>query len=212
MKMFACCGYILALTLVPMQASRAQVNVIMQHNNNERTGANLRETILKPSNVDPIHFGMLFKHLVDDQLYTQPLLLTDVLVGGGFHDVVFVTTVNNSVYAFDANDQDATQPLWHVNFGTPANLHDHDFGCLDINGNMGIIGTPVIDPVARVLYVVALTKAAGHFEQRLHKLDVSTGADMPGSPASESCRRWSESRLISWSSARFDAISPPSSR
>ena len=160
----------------------AQVDVVMQHNDNERTGANLRETILKPSSVDPIHFGMLFKHLVDDQLYTQPLVLTNVLVGGGYHDVVFVTTVNNSVYAFDANDPGATEPLWHVNFGVPANLHDYDFGCLDINGNMGIIGTPVIDPAARVLYVVSLTKAGGQFEQRLHKLDVATGADMPGSP------------------------------
>ncbi len=162
--------------------AHAQVDVLTQHNDNERTGANLRETTLKPSNVDPIHFGMLFKHLVDDQLYTQPLVMTNVLVGGGYHDVVFVTTVNNSVYAFDANDASATEPLWHVNFGSPANLHDYDFGCIDINGNMGIIGTPVLDADTRALYVVALTKAGGHFEQRLHKLDVATGADMPGSP------------------------------
>ncbi len=162
--------------------ARGQVNVLTQHNDNERTGANLQETVLKPSNVDPIHFGMLFKHLVDDQVYSQPLLLTNVRIGGGYHDVVFVTTVNNSVYAFDANDSTANEPLWHVNFGTPANLHDYDFGCLDMNGNMGIVGTPVLDPVARVLYVVALTKAGGRFEQRLHKLDASTGADMPGSP------------------------------
>ncbi len=160
----------------------AQVDIPTQHNDKERTGANLHETVLKPSNVDPGHFGMLFKHLVDDQLYTQPLVLTNVLVGGGYHDVVFATTVNNSVYAFDANDATATEPLWHVNFGIPANLHDYDFGCLDINGNMGIIGTPVVDPATRVLYVVALTKAGGHFEQRLHKLDVGTGADTPGSP------------------------------
>ncbi len=160
----------------------AQVDVLMQHNDNERTGANLHETVLKPSQIDPIHFGMLFKHAVDDQLYSQPLVSTSVLVGGGYHDVVFATTVNNSVYAFDANDPSATEPLWHVNFGIPANLHDYDFGCLDINGNMGIIGTPVIDPVKRALYVVALTKAGGHFEQSLRKLDVSTGADLPGSP------------------------------
>ncbi|HEX4030323.1 MAG TPA: hypothetical protein VHX20_08150 [Terracidiphilus sp.] len=160
----------------------AQVNMVMQHNNPDRTGANLQETLLKPGNVNKEHFGMLFKRLVDDQLYTQPLVLTDVPVGGGFHDLVFVTTVSNSVYAFDANDATNMKPLWHVNFGLPANVQDWDFGCLDINGNMGIIGTPAIDPVRRILYVVALTKVAGHFEQRLHALDVSTGADMPGSP------------------------------
>ena len=163
-------------------SARGQVDVPTQHNDNERTGANLRETVLRPSNVNALHFGMLFKHQVDDQVYSQPLLLTNVLVGGGYHDVVFVTTVNNSVYAFDANDAGAAEPLWHVNFGTPANLHDYDFGCLDMNGSMGIVGTPVLDPAARVLYVVALTKAGGHFEQRLHKLDAATGADLPGSP------------------------------
>jgi hypothetical protein len=156
--------------------------MVMQHNNPDRTGANLQETLLKPGNVNKEHFGMLFKRLVDDQLYTQPLVLTDVPAGGGFHDLVFVTTVSNSVYAFDANDATNMKPLWHVNFGLPANVQDWDFGCLDINGNMGIIGTPAIDPVRRILYVVALTKVAGHFEQRLHALDVSTGADMPGSP------------------------------
>ena len=160
----------------------AQVNVVEQHNDNARTGTNLKETILTSANVNKEHFGMLFKHIVDNQLYTQPLLLTNVHVGGGWHDVVYVTTVNNSVYAFDANDASAKDPFWHVNFGTPASLHDYDFGCLDINGNMGIIGTPVIDPEKGILYVVALTKVAGKFEQRLHALDVSTGADMPNSP------------------------------
>ena len=158
------------------------VDVTMQHNDNARTGANLKERTLTPANVNLEHFGLLFKREVDDQLYTQPLLLTNVLVNGGYHDLVFVTTVNNSVYAFDANDAGHVEPVWHVNFGQPANLHDYDFGCLDINGNMGIIGTPVIDPVARTLFVVALTKTGGHFEQRLHKLDVSTGADLPESP------------------------------
>ena len=178
------CSAVAVFTTISLYTAvaKAQVDIPTQHNDKERTGANLRESVLKPSNVDPGHFGMLFKHLVDDQLYTQPLVLTNVLVGGGYHDVVFTTTVNNSVYAFDANDANATGALWHVNFGVPANLHDYDFGCLDINGNMGIIGTPVLDPMTRVLYVVALTKAGGHFEQRLHKLDVGTGADMPGSP------------------------------
>ncbi len=177
------CGTVVAsaLFLLP-RAINAQVDVLTQHNNNARTGANLDETILNPSNVNQQHFGMLFKRVVDDQLYTQPLLATHIQIRGGWHDVVYVTTVNNSVYAFDANDATATEPLWHVNFGTPANLHDADFGCLDINGSMGIIGTPVINDAKDTLYVIALTKVGGKFVQRLHALDLTTGADLPQSP------------------------------
>ncbi len=175
----------LASLLLPLTAAAqvpVKVNVVKQHNDNARSGANLAETILTPANVSKAHFGMLFKRQVDDQLYTQPLLLTDVHIGGGWHDVVYVTTVNNSVYAFDANDPAAKNPYWHVNFGTPIGLHDADYGCTDMNGNMGIIGTPVIDPEKGVLYVVALTKVAGGAVERLHALDVSTGADLPQSP------------------------------
>jgi outer membrane protein assembly factor BamB len=166
----------------------AQVDVLTQHNDNTRTGVNLRETLLTPANVNPAQFGMLFKRVVDDQLYTQPLVVTGVAVGGGTRDLVYVTTVNNSVYAFDANDAEASEPVWHVNFGTPANLHSTDFGCLDMNGQMGIVGTPVIDKARGVLYVVALTRTGAlsgpqsEFTQRLHALDLATGADLPQSP------------------------------
>ena len=168
--------------------AHAQVDVLTQHNDNFRTGVNLRETLLTPANVNQTQFGMLFKRVLDDQLYTQPLVVTGVTVGGGTRDIVYVTTVNNSVYAFDANDAEASLPLWHVNFGTPANVHSTDFGCLDINGQMGIIGTPVIDKARGVLYVVALTRAGTTsgprtgFIQRLHALDLATGADLPESP------------------------------
>jgi hypothetical protein len=167
----------------------AQVDVLTQHNNNLRTGANLLETTLTPRNVNKTGFGMLYKRVLDDQLYTQPLVVTGVKTDGGNRDLVYVTTVNNSVYAFDANDSEATLPIWHVNFGTPANVHSADFGCLDINGQMGIIGTPVIDKARGVVYVVALTRtgslagpAAPGFSQRLHALDLATGADLPESP------------------------------
>ena len=168
--------------------SHAQVDVLTQHNDNARTGVNLRETVLTPVNVNKTQFGMLFKRTVDDQLYTQPLVVTGVGVDGGTRDLVYVTTVNNSVYSFDANDSKASLPVWHVNFGTPANVHSTDFGCLDINGQMGIIGTPVIDRKRGVLYVVALTRAGAlagplsGFTQRLHALDLATGADLPESP------------------------------
>ena len=165
-----------------------KVDVLTQHNDNARTGTNLLERSLTLRNVNKTHFGMLFKRILDDQLYTQPLVVTGVQVGGGTRDLVYVTTVNNSVYAFDANDGEAVSPVWHVNFGTPANVHSTDFGCLDINGQMGIIGTPVIDKNRGVLYVVALTRAGEltgpgtGFIQRLHALDLATGADLPVSP------------------------------
>lgn len=160
----------------------ARVDVLTQHNNLERTGANLSESVLTPENVNPQQFGMLFRRAVDDQVYSQPLVVTDVKIGGGTHDVVYVTTVNNSVYAFDANDGRDPAPFWHVNFGIPANVNDANFGCSDINGNMGIVGTPVIDKAGGVLYVVALTRMQRGFVQRLHALDLATGADLPGSP------------------------------
>jgi outer membrane protein assembly factor BamB len=180
---------LLCLSFMSVSACvRAQVDVLTQHNDNFRTGVNLRETTLSPANVNQARFGMLFKRVVDDQLYTQPLVVTGVMVGGGTRDLVYVTTVNNSVYAFDANDAEGSAPVWHVNFGTPANLHSEDFGCLDINGQMGIIGTPAIDKARGVLYVVALTRAGTvngprtGFIQRLHALDLATGADLPESP------------------------------
>ncbi len=160
----------------------AHVNVSTQHNDVARTGANLNETILTPSNVNTKQFGMLFKRVVDDQVYGQPLIATNIEIKGGMHDVVYVTTVNNSVYAFDANDSSSVTPFWHVNFGVPPNLYDGKFGCMDMNGNMGIIGSPVIDPVSGTLYVVASTKVGNGFNQRLHALDLATGADRSNSP------------------------------
>ena len=189
LKKFRPCLFILLCVPMLCCTSNAQVNavtqpvdVLTQHNDNARTGANIAETVLTSANVNKQHFGMLARHVVDDQVYSQPLVATNVRVGGGTHDVVYVTTVNNSVYAFDANDATTAAPLWHVNFGKPANLYDADFGCLDINGNFGIVGTPVINAEKTALYVVALTNTGGHFEQRLHALDLSTGADLPNSP------------------------------
>jgi hypothetical protein len=119
---------------------------------------------------------------VDDQIYGQPLSVANVKLRGGTHDLVFVTTVNNSVYAFDANDASASEPFWHVNFGTPPNVYDGKYGCTDMNGNMGIIGTPVIDAQGGTLYVVAATRTGNEFQQRLHALDLATGADRTQSP------------------------------
>ena len=169
---------------------RSPVSVLTQHNSGERTGANLSEVILSPSNVNTRRFGMLFRRVVDDQVYGQPLVVANVKLRGGTHDLVFVTTVNNSVYAFDANDPYASEPFWHVNFGTPPNIYDGKYGCSDMNGNMGIIGTPVIDIQDGTLYVVAVTRVGSGFLQRLHALDLATGADRALSPVTITAPRF----------------------
>ena len=160
--------------------ARAQNDVLTQHNDNARTGANVRETMLTPANVNKAGFGMLFKQVVDDQVFAQPLYVPNFEIGGGRHNVVVVASAANTVYAFDADREAA--PYWKVNLGPPASVEQHHFWCLDILGNMGIIGTPVIDPATQTLYVVALTHENGGFVQRLHALDLATGADRATSP------------------------------
>lgn len=160
----------------------AQVSVLTQHNDNERTGANLRETILNPGNVYAGGFGMLFKRTVDDQVYAQPLYVAGANISGELHNVVFVATVNNSVYAFDADDASAPEPYWHVNFGVPPSLAVARFSCSDMTGNMGIVGTPVIDRATQTLYVVSIALEGTAYVQRLHALDLSNGQERFGGP------------------------------
>jgi hypothetical protein len=185
MKITSTAVHALALSLVIGSLSAggsSHVSILTQHNNDERTGSNLNEIILSPSNVNTKHFGMLFRRTVDDQIYGQPLYVANVKLRGGTHDVVYITTVNNSIYAFDANTASAVEPFWHVNFGTPPNVYDGKYGCTDMNGNMGIIGTPVIDAQDGTLYVVAATRIGNDFTQRLHALDLATGTDRAMSP------------------------------
>jgi hypothetical protein len=157
----------------------AQVNVTTQHNDLARTGQNLSETVLTPANVNVNQFGLFFKAPVDNQVYAQPLVLTNVNIGGGTHNVVFVATTSNSVYAFDADN--GTQ-YWRMNLGTPIANTDYGAGCVDINGKAGIVGTPVIDPATGTLYVVNSLNSNGTFSFMLHALSVSTGLDKAGSP------------------------------
>src|ERR1041385_7380 len=112
-------------------SSLGQVNVLTYHNNNARTGENLNETILTPANVQPASFGKLFAYSVDGDIYAQPLYVSGLNIPGkGTHNVVFVATQHNSVYAFDA-DSDAGADgglLWQVNFGPSAATPNPDFG------------------------------------------------------------------------------------
>ncbi|HKS72143.1 MAG TPA: immunoglobulin domain-containing protein [Terriglobales bacterium] len=160
-------------------------NVVTWHNDNFRSGANLNETILTPQNVNTALFGKLFSNTVDGQIYTQPLYLANVNIPNqGTHNVVYVATEHDSVYAFDADAAGA--PLWQVSFIDPANgittLTTTDVSCTAIQPEIGITGTPVIDPASGTLYVVARTKENGAYVQRLHALDVTTGAERFGGP------------------------------
>jgi len=170
---------VLYLIFPAVQCAPAQVNVVTQHNDLARTGQNLNETTLTPSNVNVNQFGLLFRNTVDNQVYAQPLVVAGVNIAGGIHNVVYVATTSNSVYAFDG---DTGTQYWHVNLGAPISNTDYGAGCVDINGNAGIIGTPVIDPASGTLYVVNSLNNAGAFSFMLHALDITTGADRTGSP------------------------------
>ena len=185
---------LLTLSLVVFAcAVEADVAVLTQHNDLARTGANLAETVLNTTNVNTNQFGLVFTRAVDDQIYAQPLVMTNVNLGAnGTHNLVIVATVNDSVYAFDADDPSVSAPYWQVSFlgpgvVPPANT-DMTGACggnyVDFSGNMGIVGTPVIDAVAGTIYLVARTKENGTtFVQRLHALGHSHrrgAAQQPG--------------------------------
>ena len=157
---------------------------------NKRTGANLNETILTPANVNASKFGKLFVLPVEGDVYAQPLYVPKIEIPGkGFHNVVFVATESDSVYAFDAAGQPAS-PLWHVSFINPrAGINPvpaHATRCSFVAPNVGITSTPVIDPATRTMYILARTServnGEERFFQRLHAIDITTGAEKPGSP------------------------------
>jgi len=166
----------------------AQVNVLTQHNTNFRTGLNDSEAILTPANVNAATFGPIFSLPVDGKISAQPLYMSGVNIPGrGTHNVVYVVTLHDSVYAFDADGLSST-PLWQVNFLNPAagiiTETPAELGCATTTANteMGILGTPVIDSGTQTMYVLAKTKENGTFHFRLHALDTTTGMEKLGGP------------------------------
>lgn len=164
----------------------AQVSVTTYHNDNSRTGQNTSETFLTPSNVNSTQFGKLFAGSVnlDSWSQGQPLYVPDVTIAGQSHNVVYVATINNSLYAFDA---DSGALLWNANYGTPtpfANLCSDNVFYQSPSGGAGIIGTPVIDPIGGIIYFVTKTGDGNvsPFELNLHAVDFTTGVDEAGSP------------------------------
>ncbi|MGD1088831.1 MAG: hypothetical protein ABR955_08925 [Verrucomicrobiota bacterium] len=173
------CGLILlatALLLFQAQAVAQAVNVLTQHNDLSRDGANTSETILTTANVNSTNFGQFFTDSVDGQVYAQPLYVANMSISGGTHDVVFVCTENNSVYAFDADTAGIT--YWQTNFGTPFN--PATLSCSDLTPVVGITGTPVIDLNSGTLYVD--TKLSAGPAHELHALDITTGNEKFGGP------------------------------
>jgi hypothetical protein len=167
----------------------AYAGTFVYHNDDGRTGQNLTETVLTTGNVNPQQFGKLFTYPVDGQIYAEPLYVPGVSVPGqGLHNVVYVATENDSVYAFDA-DGTASTPLWQVSFltGGAQTLSTTDIGgCANISPQVGITSTPVIDPVSNTIFVLARTKLVSggktFYFQTLHALDITSGLELPGSP------------------------------
>jgi len=166
-------------------------DVLTYHNDNARLGRNLNETILSPSTLSPNTFGKMFSHPVDGDIYAQPLHATNVQIGAAAHDVVYVATTNNSIYAFDADSNLGSNagPLWARNLNVPA------AGVTAVTGDdlettnfeqVGIIGTPVIDKASGTMYVDAMVKvntwAGPVIQHRIHALDITNGSEKLGGP------------------------------
>ena len=145
--------------------SMGKVSVQTHHKDTARTGQNLSETTLNTSNVNQSTFGKLFYRTVDGFIEAQPLYVPGLVIQGATHNVVYVATEHNSVYAFDADNPNTPAPLWQVNLGTSVPMEDiciitgdtnpGDCPYYDISPEIGITSTPVIDTTAGIIYVVA---------------------------------------------------------
>ncbi|MBZ5594817.1 MAG: hypothetical protein LAP39_21440 [Acidobacteriia bacterium] len=156
----------------------AQVNVLTANYGNARTNATLNETVLNTLNVNATQFGKLFSLPVGGYINAQPLYVQNVAIPGkGTHNVVYVATLHNDVYAFDADTQ--ASPLWHVNLGPSVPAQGLDVADLS---EIGILSTPVIDDTTGTIYVVANTEENSDSVYRLHALDIATGEEKFGGP------------------------------
>src|SRR5207237_551508 len=159
--------------------------VLTYHNDLGRTGANTNETILTPANVNVNSFGQMFSYPVDGYIWAQPLYVSNLAIPGqGTHNVVFVATAHNGVYAFDADSNLGSSGgvLWQVNLGTSALTPNSDFGNRygayhDINPEVGIIGTPVVDLPSQTMFLDTFTHEGSSYVHRVHALNISDGTE-----------------------------------
>ena len=170
------CGVLLASLAQPGAGQTA--SVLTQHNDLSRDGANPHETTLTTSNVNESTFGKVFSFPVDGLVFAQPLYVPAATIPGeGTHNIVYVATEHNSVYAFDA---DSGELYWQVSLGT--SVPSAVIPAYVILNEVGITSTPVIDPVSGTIYVVPKTYENGQQIYRLHALDITTGKEKTGSP------------------------------
>lgn len=162
---------LLVLLTLLIAAAFAQTDVLTANYGNDRTNANLRETILNTANVNPAQFGKLASLPVDGQIYAQPLYS---------RGIVYVATMHNSVYAFDATNLSSPISLWRANLGTA--VPSISIGARDTDPEVGILSTPVIDPATNTLYAVAASLENDDPVYRLHALDLATGLEKFGGP------------------------------
>ena len=157
-------------------------DVTTYHNDVARTGQNTTETILTQANVNSATFGLLRNLMVDGRVDAEPLYLSQLSISGVAHNVVFVMTEHDSAYAFDA---DTGAQLWHVSLLKSGETTSDPRSCDQVSPEIGITSTPVIDRAAGthgIIYVVAMSKNGSTYFQRLHALDVTTGAELLGGP------------------------------
>jgi len=158
-------------------------SVTTWHNDNARTGQNLNETILTTANVNSSTFGKLFVLSADGRVDAQPLYLPNLTISNQNHNVLFVATEHGSVYAFDADN--GTQ-LWQISTLASGESPSDDRACSQVSPEIGVTATPVIDPNAGPhgsIYLIAMSKdGSGNYHQRLHALDVTTGAEQFSGP------------------------------
>ena len=186
---------LLCLLALAAPALAQPVSILTQRYATDRLAWNRHETTLNAQTVTPNGFGLLCTFPVDDQVYAQPLVCSGLTINGAARNVVFVATVNNTLYAFDADQAvGATAvPIWQRNLSNAGmravRNTDMTGACggnyLDFSGRMGIVGTPAIDSVTQTMYLVHReVTATGNpsFRQYLHAIDIATGAERPGSP------------------------------
>ncbi len=189
------------VTIVANPADSASANVAVTdlagvftyHNDLAVDGANTQEYGLTPASVNTNTFGKLFACSVDGATYTQPLWVPSFNIGGGIHNVIFVATEHDSLFAFDA-DANPCKPYWQANLldamhggsagETPVPWQNVGQGSGDIRPEIGVTGTPVIDAGSDTIYVVSKSEdtATGTFYQRLHALDLATGNETSSAP------------------------------
>ncbi len=182
----------LSFTTLATNPVATHIRVLTYHYDNTRQGVNTNETLLNLQNVNSASFGKLFSYAVDGYVYTEPLIMTNVAIPGqGIHNVVFVATEHDTVYAFDADSSTGTNGglLWTTNLGNYALSASATFGGRytgggypDIVPDVGITGTPVIDSTTGTLFVNVFTHEGSNYLHRLHALDVTTGRERSNSP------------------------------